>query len=89
MEQIKKCVDNVECKYPKSEGYKVIWIFDHSSCHGAYKPDALIANKMNAKPGGKQPLMRDTIWNGRVQKMLFNLGIPKGLIKKEENSILK
>ena len=36
---------------------------------------------MNAKPGGKQPVMRDTIWNGQVQKMVFNIGIPKVLIQ--------
>ena len=36
---------------------------------------------MNAKPGGKQPVMRDTIWNGKVQRLVFNIGIPKGLIR--------
>ena len=25
-----------ECKYPREQGYKVVWLFDHSSCHGAY-----------------------------------------------------
>ena len=28
---------------------------------------------MNVKPGGKQPKMRDTIWNG------FNICVPKGM----------
>ena len=36
---------------------------------------------MNAKPGGKQPKMRDTVWQGKVQRMVFNIGIPKGLIQ--------
>ena len=38
---------------------------------------------MNAKPDGKQPSMRDTInpLNGQVQKMVFNIGIPKGLVQ--------
>ena len=56
-------------------------IFDHSSCHGAYAEDALNAHKMNAKPGGKQPAMRYTVWNGKVQKIMYNIGVPKGLIQ--------
>ena len=36
---------------------------------------------MNTKPGGKQPCMRDTVWNGKVQRMVFNIGLPKGLIQ--------
>lgn len=84
MEQIKWCTEITQCKYP---GYKIIWIFDHSSCHGAYAEDALIASKMNAKPGGKQPAMRDTYWNGVVQRMVYNIGVPKRLIQllKERN----
>ena len=56
-----------------------MWVFDHSSCHGAYSEDALNAYKMNAKPGGKQPKLRDTVWQGKAQRMVFNIGIPKGL----------
>jgi transposase len=39
---------------------------------------------MNLGPGGKQPKMHDTVWNGRVQKMVFPsdhpkfAGLPKG-----------
>ena len=33
--------------------------------------DALDVSKMNVKPGGKQRIMRDTIWNGKVWKMYF------------------
>ena len=37
---------------------------------------------MNAKQGGKQPVMRNTVWQGKEQQqMVFNIGIPKGLIK--------
>ena len=81
IEQIKYCADIAECKYPKSEGYKVVWVFDHSSCHGAYSEDALNASQMNVKPGGKQPVMRNTVWQGKDQRMVFNIGIPKGLIQ--------
>ena len=70
-----------EIKYPKSEGYKVVWVFDNSSCHNAYSDDALLASRMNAKPGGKQPALRNTIWNGQAQKMVFSIGVPKGQIQ--------
>ena len=33
--------------------------------------DALDVNKMNVKPGGKQRIMRDTTWNGKVWKMYY------------------
>ena len=56
-----------------------MWIFDHSSCHGAMAEDAQDVNKMNVNPGGKQRVMRDTIWNGKIQKMSYSIGIPKGL----------
>ena len=81
MDQLEYAAKITECKYPRSDGYKVVWIFDHSSCHRAFADDALNAYKMNARPGGKQPLMRDTVWQGRVQKMVFSIGVAKGLIQ--------
>ena len=38
---------------------------------------------MNANPGGKQPAMRATInpFTGNVQRLVFNIGMPKGLIQ--------
>ena len=50
-----------------------------SSCHTAMAEDALDANKMNINPGGKQPVMHDTIWARRPQQPTFAIGIPKGL----------
>ena len=79
--QIKEAVQIVDVKYPREKGYRIVWIFDHSSCHGAYAEDALNAHKMNAKPGGKQPRMRNTVWQGKVQTMVFSIGVPKGLIQ--------
>lgn len=32
--------------------------------------DALDVNKMNVNPGGKQTVMRDTVWQDRVQTIL-------------------
>ena len=56
-------------------------IFDQSSCHKAMAENALDVLKMNVGPGGKQPKMHDTVWAGEVQKMCYNLGIPKGMKK--------
>ena len=36
-------------------------------------------DKMNVNPGGKQRILRDTWWNGKLQKMTFWIGGPKGL----------
>ena len=45
--------------------------------------DALDATKMNVKPGGKQPIMHDTVWNGKRWKMYFTARdgtkVPKGM----------
>ena len=85
--QVDKAVKIANIKYPPEDDFKIIWIFDNSSCHNAYSDDALIATHMNAKPGGKQAVMRDTIWDGKPQRMVFNIGVPKGLIQvlKERN----
>ena len=40
-------------KYPQSEGYKYVWIFDHSSCHSAKADDSLDVSKINVNPEGK------------------------------------
>ena len=34
---------------------------------------------MNVKPGGKQPVMHDTVYNGKSQKMVLRDGTPKGM----------
>lgn len=78
MAQIKDAAVLAEVKYPRDQGYKLVWLFDHSSCHGAYTKNAF---KMNMKPGGKQPVMRNTIWNGKEYSMVFNIGVPKGLLQ--------
>ena len=63
---------------PPSQGYHHIWCFDHSCDHTAFAEDALIASKINKGPGGKQPKMRDTVWNGQPQTMALPDGRPKG-----------
>ena len=79
VEQMKKAYRIAELKYPKEDGWRHAWVFDHSSCHAAMATDALQVGEMNVKPGGKQPRMRDTIWQGRVQSMNLRDGTPKGL----------
>lgn len=79
MEQIVMAVKIAEYKYPQDDGWKIVWIFDHSSCHSAMADDSLDVNKMNVNPGGKQRVMRDGWWGGKPQKMNYAIGIPKGL----------
>ncbi len=62
MNQMEYAVDVAEAKYPKDQGYRLFWVFDQSSCQGAYSEDALNVNRMNANPGGKVPLMHDTVY---------------------------
>ena len=61
------------------EGWKYVWVFDHSSCHAAMAEDSLDVNKMNVNPGGKQRVMRNGWWNGKPQPMNYAIGVPKGL----------
>ena len=78
MDQIKMAVKIAEAKYPKCDNWRLIWIFDHSSCHSAMPDDALDVSKMNVIRGGKQRVMRDGFWDGKVQRMNYAIGIPKG-----------
>ena len=54
---MEKAVQVADVKFPKDEGYRLYWIFDHSSCHTAYAYNSLNTSKINAKRGGCQPLM--------------------------------
>ena len=63
--QVRRAIEIAEIKYPKEGGWRHVWVFDHSSCHAAMADDALDVNAMNVKPGGKQRIMRNTIWNGQ------------------------
>ena len=71
IKQMEWAIEMAEIKYPKEGGWRHVWVFDHSSCHAAMADDALDVNKMNVRPGGKQRIMRDTTWNGRVWKMHY------------------
>ena len=86
---MKVAIRIAEFKYPKREGWKRVWVFDHSSCHAAMADDSLDVSKMNVNPGGKQRVMHDDgFWDGKVQSMNYAIGIPKGMkIVLEERGI--
>jgi hypothetical protein len=48
-----------------------LWAFDNSSNHNCVAKDALVANRMNLSPGGKQAIMRDTVVNGIHYTMVY------------------
>ena len=85
MSQMKNAMKICKFKYP-AEKYDVLWLFDQSSGHTKKADNALNVNVMNVKPGGKQPVLRDTIFkkDGKdvKQKMYFTESgkkVPKGL----------
>lgn len=81
MKQMDKAVAIAEVKHPKSDGWQHVWVFDHRNCHNVMADDALDALNVNVNPGCARRKMRNTGWQGQVQKMTFNLGIPNGMRK--------
>ena len=78
MKQMESAVKVVEVKYPREKGYRFFWIFDQSVCHMAFGEDSLNVNRMNAKEGGSQPVMHDTIYNGKRIHMSKQMRKPSG-----------
>ena len=78
MNQVKQAVTIAEIKYPQ-ESNTIVFLFDQSSGHTAYDSDSLHVVRMNVNPGGGQPAMRDTTYNGRVYKLVDSNGVPKGM----------
>lgn len=70
-------------------GYQALFLIDNSQGHSAYSEDALVVNRMNVNPGGKQARMHDTWFiceNAQItQVMCFTAdhpthpGEPKGI----------
>ena len=73
MKQMENAVKIAEFKYTPAM-HTLVWLFDRSSCHRAYAQDALNSNNMNVKP-----VMTDTVWAGKVQRLVFHDGVPKGM----------
>ena len=78
MDQVKDAVHIAEYVY-QMDTHTIVWVFDQSSCHWAFADDALNVRKVNVKPGGAQPAMRDTMCGRKVQKMVMEDGTPKGM----------
>ena len=74
--QVHKTITIFENKYPMAQG---LFIFDNAPSHMKRPDDALNADRMNVKDGGKQPFMKDTVWEGLVQRMVTDDGIQKGM----------
>ena len=58
VEQAKRVQRLMSIKYPD---HVIVHVYDWSSGHHVFDDDAVVAKKLNANPGGKQPLMHDAI----------------------------
>ena len=65
-----------------------VFLFDNAPSHTKMPSDTLNVNAMNVFPGGMQAAMRDTVWAGEVQKMVFEDGTPKGMKQVLEKVVL-
>ena len=71
IEQAYKAIKVFDNNYPNTT---VLFIFDNAPSHMKKPDDSLNADAMNVKPGGKQPVMRPTVYNGEVQEMTLSDG---------------
>ena len=76
LKQVARTVDIFERIHPVATA---LFLFDNAPSHRKVGDNALNADKLNVGPGGKQPKMRNTIWGGRIQRLVDNDGIPKGM----------
>ena len=60
MGNIKSALQIAEYNYPM-ESHTIVWLFDQSSCHRAFAEDALNVRRMNVRPGGAQPRLRNSV----------------------------
>jgi hypothetical protein len=72
VEQTKKAISIFEKAF---SGDIAVFAFDNSSGHACKAKDALVANRMNLNPDGKQAVLRNTEWgDGHKQSMVFEEG---------------
>ena len=76
LKQVEKTINIFERVYPECRG---LFLFDNAPSHRKVVDNALNADKMNVGPGGKQPKMRDTVWQGQVQSMVDRDEVPRGM----------
>lgn len=70
LEQVKEAEVIFGRAFPNFTG---VWLFDNATSHASFAIDALSANAVALRPGGKQPKMRDGYWgpNRQRQSMVF------------------
>ena len=73
---MEKAVNVIEQVHPEAQGQ---FLFDNAPSHRKVSDDSLNADKMNVGLGGKQPIMRDTTWNGALQTMVRADSKAKGM----------
>ena len=76
IKQVHKAINIFEAKHPNTVA---LFIYGNAPSRTKKPEDALNADSMNVNPGGKQPKMRSTNWNGQVQLMTLPDGTPKGM----------
>ena len=76
LQQVENTIDIFEQVHPEAQG---LFLFDNAPSHKKLADDALNVDRMNVHPGGMQPAMRSTIWDGKVQTMVYPDGTPKGM----------
>ena len=76
MVQMENAVNIFDAKYPYA---RALFLLDNAPSHTKVADDQLCEYNMNASPGGKQPLMRSTVWNDQTHSMVFPEGQAKGL----------
>ncbi len=76
LHQVERTIDIFERVHPEAQG---IFLFDNAPSHKKLADDALNVDKMNVHPGGMQPAMRSTTWEGQTQTMVYPDGTQKGM----------
>ena len=66
--QVDKAIDIFEAKYPSHQG---LFLFDNAPSHKKCPDNVLKDENVNVRPGGKQPVMRNTVFNGVEQTMVL------------------
>ena len=72
--QVDKAIDIFEAKYPIYQG---LFVFDNAPSHKKCPDDALRVENMNVRPGGKQPVMRNTVFSGIQLQRISHDSLPE------------
>lgn len=65
-----------------------VWQYDNSSGHNLFAPDALVATRLNANPGGQQPPMRKG-WFIRLEMVETEVGKFEVWTKEEQSMVFE